>query len=134
MFVPKPGPIWHQFQSTGSHYNGKKRRGQRQTGPVVLLPVFASSPTHQYPLVFVTLGDCSPNFWRQRVNFFDTMLQELRAAVPAFGMSPSSRLRATTLQQLLLLYSSCSSCSILTKMKEHSWKIYCCTLHSSLSQ
>ena len=54
MFVPKPGPIWHQFQSTGSHYNGKKRRGQRQTGPVVLLRVFASSLTDQYPLVYLS--------------------------------------------------------------------------------
>ena len=37
------------------------------------------------------------------MNFFDTMLQEVRAAVPAFGMSPSSRLRATTLPEQLLL-------------------------------
>ena len=89
--------------------------------PVVLLPLFASSLTDQYPLVCLSRrAIVPPNFWRQRVNFFDTMLQELRAAVPAFGMSPSSRLRALTLlEQLLLLYSSCSSCSILANMKEH---------------
>ena len=61
VFVPKLGPIWHQFQSTGSHYNGKKRRGQRQTGPVVLLPVFCAPSDPPIPTcVFVTQGDCSP--------------------------------------------------------------------------